>query len=118
MRRLRLAASLRLATTLASLALLAAGTGLGAGCSRDMSDREYCTRRQTAWEMAFPTLPQTDADRTQYVDTCVVRVAAAHNGTLERSIRCMDQHLKGHGHAYEQYVAFTACEVVDPSRAR
>ena len=89
------------------------------GCSHDMSDREYCTRRQMAWEMAFPNLPQTEADRTQFVDSCVANVARAHaGGELDRSIRCMNEHLKGRGHAYEQYVAFTQCEGVDPSRER
>ena len=86
-------------------------------CSHDMSHREYCTRRQMAWEMAFPNLPQTDADRTRFVDACVANVARSHdNGELDRSIRCMNEHLKGHGHAYEQYLAFTKCEGVDPSR--
>ena len=90
-----------------------------AGCSHDMSDREYCVRRQMGWEMAFPTLPQTDADRTQFVDACVANVAKAHdNGELARSIACMNEHLIGHGHANEQYVAFTRCEQVDPSRER
>jgi len=90
-----------------------------ASCSHDMSDREYCVRRHMAWEMAFPTLPQTDADRSQLVESCVANIARAHdNGELARSIRCMNEHLVGHGHAYEQYVAFTACEVVDPSRER
>ncbi len=89
------------------------------GCSHDMSDREYCVRRQTAWEMAFPNLPQTDADRTQFVDSCVANVAKAHtNGEFDRSLRCMNEHLKGRGHAYEQYIAFTKCEQVDPSRER
>jgi hypothetical protein len=88
-------------------------------CSHDMSDREYCVRRQMAWEMAFPNLPQGDADRTQFVDSCIANVAAAHdNGELARSIRCMNEHLTGHGHAYEQYVAFTRCEQVDPTRER
>jgi hypothetical protein len=88
-------------------------------CSHDMSDREYCVRRQMAWEMAFPNLPQTDADRTRFVDACVANVAKAHDsGDLDRSIRCMNEHLKGRGHAYEQYIAFTQCEVVDPSRER
>ena len=90
-----------------------------AGCSHEMSDREYCVRRQMGWEMAFPNLPQTEADRTQFVDACVVNVARAHdNGELARSIRCMNQHLVGHGHAYEQFTAFTQCEQVDPSRER
>jgi hypothetical protein len=90
-----------------------------AACGHDMSDREYCTRRQMAWEMAFPNLPQSDADRTRYVDSCVANVAAAHdNGELARSIRCMNEQLTGHGHAYEQYVAFTRCEQVDPTRPR
>jgi hypothetical protein len=90
-----------------------------AGCSHDMSDREYCTRRQMGWEMAFPNLPQTDADRTQFVDTCVANLTRAHaNGELARSRKCMAEHLVGHGHAYEQYTAFTACEQVDPSRER
>jgi hypothetical protein len=90
-----------------------------AACSHDMSDREYCTRRQTAWEMAFPTLTLSDDDRRSFVESCVENVAKAHeSGELERSIRCMNEHLKGHGHAYEQYVEFTRCEQVDPSRAR
>ena len=90
-----------------------------AGCSHDMSDREYCTRRYTGWEMAFPNLPQTDADRAQFIDACVANVAKAHdNGELARSIGCMNEHLVGRGHAYEQYVAFTRCEQVDPSRER
>jgi hypothetical protein len=99
-------------------AVVAAVVAWGA-CSHDMSDREYCVRRQMAWEMAFPNLPQTEADRTQFVDSCVANVAGAHdNGELARSIGCMNEHLKGHGHAYEQYVAFTQCEQVDPSRER
>jgi len=90
-----------------------------ASCSHAMSDREYCVRRQMAWEMAFPNLPQTDADRSQFVDSCVANVAGAHdNGELDRSIRCMNEHLMGHGHAYEQFTAFTQCEQVDPSRER
>lgn len=90
-----------------------------ASCSHDMSDREYCVRRQMAWEMAFPNLPQTEAGRSQFVDSCVANVARAHgNGELDRSIRCMNQHLVGHGHAYEQFTAFTKCEQVDPSRER
>lgn len=95
-----------------------AGLWLGA-CSHDMSDREYCTRRQMGWEMAFPNLTLGDAERTRFVESCVTNVARAHdNGELDRSIRCMNEHLKGHGHAYDQYVAFTRCEVVDPSRPR
>ncbi len=90
-----------------------------ASCSHEMSDREYCVRRHMGWEMAFPNNPQTDADRTQFIDTCVANVAQAHaNGELERSIRCMNEHLQGHGHAYDQYVAFTQCEQVDPTRER
>ena len=88
-----------------------------AGCSHDMSDREYCVRRHTAWEMAFPMLSQNDADRSQFIESCVSNVARSHdNGELARSMGCMNQHLIGRGHAYEQYVAFTRCEVVDPSR--
>ena len=84
-----------------------------------MDDREYCVRRQMAWEMAFPTLALSEADRTQFVESCVGNVARAHDsGELARSIRCMNEHLRGHGHAYDQYVAFTRCEVVDPSRQR
>jgi hypothetical protein len=87
-------------------------------CSHDMSDREYCTRRQMGWEMAFPNLTVADADRARFVEACVTSVAAHDRGEVERSIRCMNEHLKGHGHAYEQYVAFTRCEIVDPSRPR
>ena len=99
--------------------ILAAAAIAGSACSHDMSDREYCVRRQMAWEMAFPNLPQADADRTQFVDSCIASVARAHDtGELARSIRCMNEHLTGHGHAYEQYVAFTQCEGVDPTRER
>jgi len=102
----------------AAVVSVGAGGAL-AGCSHDMSDREYCVRRQMAWEMAFPNLPQTDADRSQFVESCVDNVARAHaNGELARSVRCMNEHLQGRGHAYEQFVAFTQCEQVDPSRER
>lgn len=88
-------------------------------CSHEMSDREYCVRRQMGWEMAFPTLTLSDADRTQFVESCVANVATARDsGDLARSLRCMNEHLTGHGHAHEQYLAFTRCEVVDPSRPR
>lgn len=98
------------------IALIAVAIG---ACGRDMSDREYCVRRHMAWEMAFPALPQTDDERSKYIESCVLHVASAHaNGELARSIRCMDEHLRGRGHAYEQYVAFTRCEQVDPTRAR
>jgi hypothetical protein len=108
---LRLSLRSTLGAMLVALTLLA--------CSHDMSDREYCTRRHMAWEMAFPNLPQTDADRIQFVDSCVGNVARAHeSGELARSIRCMNEHLVGHGHAYEQFEAFTRCEQVDPSRER
>jgi hypothetical protein len=90
---------------------------LAAGCSHDMSDREYCVRREMGWEMAFPNLTLSDAERSRIIETCVANVAHA-GGELERSIRCMNEHLTGHGHALEQYTAFTRCEGVDPSRAR
>jgi hypothetical protein len=99
-----------------ALTVLAAIAGSGA-CSHEMSDREYCTRRQMAWEMAFPNLAQTDDDRAQYVDACVANVGKAHdNGELARSRACMNDLLVGHGHAREQFDAFTRCEQVDPSR--
>jgi hypothetical protein len=72
-----------------------------------------------AWEMAFPTLAQTDDDRTKFVDACVTHIGPAHgNGELARSMACMNDLLVGHGHAREQYDAFTKCEQVDPSRER
>ena len=92
---------------------------LAAGCSHDMTDREYCVRREMGWEMAFPNLTLSDAQRDQTVETCIANVARVHDREeLARSIRCMNEHLTGHGHAYEQYVAFTRCEGVDPSRPR
>jgi hypothetical protein len=92
---------------------------LVAGCSHDMTDREYCVRREMGWEMAFPNLVLSDAQRDQTIETCVANVARAHDsGELARSLHCMNEHLTGHGHAYEQYVAFTRCEGVDPSRPR
>ncbi|TMQ19249.1 MAG: hypothetical protein E6J90_02310 [Deltaproteobacteria bacterium] len=108
----------RIAVVPIAVVVVIAVAALGA-CSHDMSDREYCTRREMGWEMAFPNLTLSDAERGRVIDACVANVAGAHdNGELERSIRCMNEHLKGHGHAYEQYVAFTRCEIVDPSRAR
>ncbi|HET9622502.1 MAG TPA: hypothetical protein VFP84_14115 [Kofleriaceae bacterium] len=99
--------------------LLLAVIAVAAACSHDMSDREYCTRRQMAWEMAFPNLPQTDDDRSSFVDACVTNLARAHgNGELARSMKCMNDLLVGHGHAREQFDAFTKCEQVDPSRER
>ena len=89
---------------------------LAAGCSHDMSDREYCVRREMGWEMAFPNLTLSDGERSRIVDTCVGNVARAPAGELERSVRCMTEHLVGHGHAQEQFTAFTRCEGVDPSR--
>lgn len=103
-------------TPLVSLAALVLAAG--AGCSREMSDREYCTRRQMAWEMAFPNLTVSDGDRTRFVESCASHVARAPADERDRSRRCMVEHLKGRGHAHEQYVAFTRCEVVDPSRPR
>ena len=92
---------------------------LTAGCSHDLTDREYCVRREMGWEMAFPNLTLSDAQRDQTVETCIANVARVHDREeLARSIRCMNEHLTGHGHAYEQYVAFTRCEGVDPSRPR
>ncbi|HEY6175489.1 MAG TPA: hypothetical protein VIX73_13620 [Kofleriaceae bacterium] len=92
---------------------------LAAGCSHDMSDREYCVRREMGWEMAFVNLTVSEAERSRIVETCVANVAHAHaSGELDRSIRCMNEHLTGHGHALEQYTAFTRCEGADPSRAR
>ena len=89
---------------------------LAAGCSHNMSEREYCTRRETGWEMAFPNLTLTDAARGRTIDACVRNVELAPAAERERSLRCMNEHLTGHGHAYEQYTAFTRCEGVDPSR--
>lgn len=89
------------------------------GCSHEMSDREYCVHREMGWEMAFPNLTLSDAERTRTIDTCVRNVALAHdNGELAHSIECMNRYLIGHGHAYEQYDSFTRCEGVDPTRAR
>ena len=104
---------------LAVLAVLAAVVAPIASCSHEMSDREYCVRRQMGWEMAFPHLPQADADRTQFIERCVAQLARPEaRAELPRSIACMTQHLVGHGRAYEQYTAFTACEQADPTRER
>jgi hypothetical protein len=105
------------AAALAALAGLAGLAALAGGCRGDMSDREYCVRRQMAWEMAFPHVTLSDTDRAQFVESCVANVARARaSGDLARSIRCMNEHLVGRGRAHEQYLAFTRCEVVDPSR--
>jgi hypothetical protein len=113
---------MRLAGQAASFALAAAAALAFAsvsGCSHDMPDHEYCARRQMGWEMAFPNLTQTDDDRTRFIDRCVTAIAApAARAELPRSLGCMNEYLLGHGHAYEQYLAFTRCEGVDPTRER
>lgn len=83
-----------------------------------MSDQEYCTRRQMAWEMAFPNNPQSTDDRDRFVKSCVETFAKAPEPERARSRKCMEQHLLGHGHAQDQYVAFTTCEGPDPTRLR
>lgn len=99
-------------------ALIVAGLAASAlaACEAPMSDREYCTRRAMGWEMAFPNLSLSEAERARTIDRCVANVAAHPAAELAHSIDCMRAHLKGHGHAYEQFVAFTGCEGVDPSR--
>lgn len=110
---------MRLAGQAALYALAAVALAATPACSHDMPDHEYCARRQMGWEMAFPNLAQTDDDRTRFIDSCVAAIATpAARAELPHSIACMNQYLLGHGHAYEQYVAFTRCEGVDPTRTR
>ncbi len=82
-----------------------------AGCNPPLSDRQYCVKRQMAWESAFPTPIQTDAQRDQFVERCLSTIAAKHaSGEFDRSVRCFDQLVRGKGHAKEEYLAFETCE--------
>ena len=76
-----------------------------------MSDREYCVRLQMAFEMAYPDVPQTDAQREREVTACVARVAPQRaNGELAHAIQCMDRHIHGKGYATKEYLAFMQCQ--------
>lgn len=82
-----------------------------ASCDTPMTDRKYCTKKQIAWEEAFPEVKQTDTARDKFITDCLAAIPEQRtSGRLDRSIRCMDEHLRGHGHAHEQYLAFIQCE--------
>ena len=105
---------MRRSIVLATVGALVAS--LVTSCGRDWTDREYCVRRQMAWESAFPALPQTAEQRTRFVDDCIRAAANQHvNGQLDRSIACMKQHIFGKGYAREEYLAFAACEGTTPT---
>jgi hypothetical protein len=80
-------------------------------CNPPITDRQFCVKQQMAWEMAFPALSQTDAQRKQTIEDCVAAMPAKHaSGEFDRSLKCFDDNVHGHGHAHEQYVAFKQCE--------
>jgi hypothetical protein len=82
-----------------------------ASCNPPLSDRQYCVKRQMAWESAFPAVKQTDAQREQFVQTCLSTIAAKHaSGEFDRSVACFAKTITGRGHATEEYLAFERCE--------
>ncbi len=82
-----------------------------ASCNPPLSDRQYCVKRQMAWESAFPTPIQTDAQREQFVDRCLATIDAKHaSGEFDRSVGCFNRLITGKGHANEEYLAFERCE--------
>ena len=84
-------------------------------CNPPLTDKQFCTKQQMAWESAYPTVPQTDDQRTQMVDACMATISAKHaSGEYDRSVACFDKHIHGKGHALEEYLAFKRCEVSAP----
>jgi hypothetical protein len=77
-----------------------------AGCKDEMSPHSYCVKRQMAWEGAFPDLPETDAQRDRFVDSCV----AQSPELIARSMHCMEQEITGRRDTKLEYLAFTKCE--------
>jgi hypothetical protein len=81
-----------------------------ASCNPPLSDRQYCVKRQMAWESAFPAVAQTDAQREQFIQSCLAKVPAQHaSGEFERSVACFDTTITGRGHATDEYLAFERC---------
>jgi hypothetical protein len=83
-----------------------------ASCSAPLTDKQYCTKLQMAWEAAYPAIPQTESQRKQSVDDCLSTIAAKHaSGEYDRSVACFDRSITGKGnHAREEYLEFKRCE--------
>ena len=80
-------------------------------CNPPLTDKQWCTKQQMAWESAYPRLPQSDEQRTQMVDACMATVADTHaSGAYDRSVACFDANIHGKGHALEEFLAFKKCE--------
>jgi hypothetical protein len=63
-----------------------------------------------AWESAFPTIAQTDAQREQFIQDCLAKIPAQRaSGEFDRSVACFDKTITGRGHATEEYVAYEHC---------
>jgi hypothetical protein len=81
-------------------------------CNPPLTDKQWCTKQQMAWESAYPAVPQTDDQRKAMVDACMATVEATHaSGAFDRSVACFDKHIHGKGHALEEYLAYKRCEV-------
>jgi hypothetical protein len=81
-----------------------------ASCNPPLSDRQFCTKQQMAWETAFPAAPQTDEQRKRMVDYCLSNIAAKHrSGRYDREVACFDKSISGRGHATEEYLAYEKC---------
>ena len=86
-----------------------------AGCQPPLSERQFCTKQQMAWESAYPAVPQTDEQRMSFIDNCMAGIDKKHaTGEYDRSVTCFDKNVTGRGHALEEYLAFKKCEASTP----
>jgi hypothetical protein len=82
-----------------------------ASCNPPLSDRQYCVKRQMAWEEAFPDVRPTEEQRARFIESCLSTTSADHaNGRFDRSVRCFDKYISGRGNANAEYLAFEKCE--------
>jgi hypothetical protein len=82
-----------------------------AACNPPLTDRQYCVKRQMAWEEAFPDVRPSEEQRKKFVDTCITAAAGEHaNGRFDHAVQCFDRLIKGRGNAKAEYLAFERCE--------
>ena len=92
---------------LALLSVIALAS-LTTGCK--MSDRDYCEKRQMAWDRAFPHEPPSADEHEKFIRACAVSVAKEHaSGDFDRRVKCLNDNVKG-VHANVEYDALVACE--------
>ena len=92
-----------------SALLFSAICGVTAACG--MSDRDYCVKRQLAWERAHPDLSQDPEQRDSFIESCAEVVAQERTtGEHKNRFRCLKQHITGDGDPNAEYLAMTRCE--------